>query len=410
MAKPKAGTGEPLQVAPSQIVPEPGQPRQELDQTALASLKESISAEGIRVPLHVMPNDETPGTYRLVAGWRRWVAASELGLKTVPCLLVPHGSFLQRRSHQMIENAQRSDLTPLEQAQSLYILWLSHQIVALSDPQGRSADLDSLIGPDLRPTAQIAILSQRLESLLGTSISAYTQGGTPAVSWSRVLEAVGMGSMNTRERQRLLSVLDLDPALQDELAGKPLNRATAAKLASVAPEEAAALVAAAKDSNDINSTLRAQLDDRAAATPATSRNGSLKETSDAPPLADPDEEEDFGDDEELGTTGYDLNDDAAPRNRPPAAFTLPEPKGKVPPPGRGTPPPQANGWDADAFALLMAGLEGIEQGHQRAQYKQLTETQQRQAQVLWRPVVEALVAAGVSLPRRDGETDTLRWD
>jgi len=400
VAKPKAGTGEPLLVAPSQIMPEPGQPRQELDQEALASLKESIRAEGIRVPLHVMQNDENPGTYRLVAGWRRWVAASELGLTTVPCLLVPPLSFLQRRSHQMIENAQRSDLTPLEQAQSLYILWLSHQIVALSAKQGLSDDLDSLIGPDLRPTAQIAMLSQRLESLLGTTIVAYTQGGDPAVAWSRVLEAVGMGSMSLSKRQRLLSLLALDPLLQDELAGTPINRVTAAKLAAVDPEEAVALVVAAKDAGDINSTVQSTLADRA----ARAKSGH----TDAPPSES--DSDDLGDEEELGTTGYDLNDPTAPVSRVAASYTPPAPKGTVAAPGRGTPPPSADGWDADAAALLMSGLDAIERGIALSGYRTLTATQKRQVQVVWRPVIESLVAAGVDLPRRDAETDTLRWD
>ena len=94
-------------------------PRQDFNQDDLNELKASIEEYGILEPLIVRP--KTKKTYELVAGERRFRAAGELKLKTVP-VVVKDLTDSQVHEVMLIENLQRSQLQPLEEAQSLEVL------------------------------------------------------------------------------------------------------------------------------------------------------------------------------------------------------------------------------------------------------------------------------------------------
>lgn len=104
----------------------PYQPRRHFDDTALAELAASIKRHGIIQPLVVTP--VKAGVYTLIAGERRWRAAQLAGLKTVPAI-VRDRQELEQLELALIENVQRVDLTPLEQAVSIERL---HQQFSLS--------------------------------------------------------------------------------------------------------------------------------------------------------------------------------------------------------------------------------------------------------------------------------------
>ncbi len=99
----------------SDLQPNPEQPRTVFDAAAIAELAASIRRHGIVQPLVVSPHE---GTYIIVAGERRWRAAQEAGLKTVPAV-VRSTQQLERLEIAIIENVQRVDLSPLEQALSI---------------------------------------------------------------------------------------------------------------------------------------------------------------------------------------------------------------------------------------------------------------------------------------------------
>lgn len=99
-----------------QLEPNPDQPRQHFDETALQELAASIKRHGIIQPLVVTPGDK--GKYAIIAGERRWRAAALAGLKTVPAIVREHQE-LERLEIALIENVQRVDLSPLEQAVSI---------------------------------------------------------------------------------------------------------------------------------------------------------------------------------------------------------------------------------------------------------------------------------------------------
>ena len=99
-----------------QLVASPYQPRRHFDETALAELAASIKQHGIVQPLVVTPVKD--GKYTLIAGERRWRAAQLAELATVPAL-IRSSKELEQLELALIENVQRVDLSPLEQAVSI---------------------------------------------------------------------------------------------------------------------------------------------------------------------------------------------------------------------------------------------------------------------------------------------------
>lgn len=102
----------------SDITPNPDQPRREFDQTALNELAASIQQHGILQPLIVV---RTNNGYQIIAGERRWRAAGIAKLTHVPAI-VRSLKELEQIEMSLIENIQRVDLSPLEQALSVYKL------------------------------------------------------------------------------------------------------------------------------------------------------------------------------------------------------------------------------------------------------------------------------------------------
>lgn len=98
------------------LQPNPHQPRKHFDQAALDELASSIKRHGVIQPLVVTPVKN--GKYTLVAGERRWRASQLAGLKTVPAILRDRQE-LDQLEVALIENVQRVDLSPLEQAVSI---------------------------------------------------------------------------------------------------------------------------------------------------------------------------------------------------------------------------------------------------------------------------------------------------
>lgn len=103
-------------IALEDLTPNPEQPRAVFDAEALSGLAESIKNHGILQPLVVTPHGQ--GRYVIVAGERRWRAAKQAGLKTVP-VVVRTMKELERLEIALVENVQRVDLSPLEQAVSI---------------------------------------------------------------------------------------------------------------------------------------------------------------------------------------------------------------------------------------------------------------------------------------------------
>lgn len=100
----------------NEIEPNKDQPRKTFDEKALAELADSIAQHGVIQPLLVRPMPD--GSYQLVAGERRWRAARRAGLSEVP-VVIREMSDSEMMELALIENLQREDLNPIEEAEGL---------------------------------------------------------------------------------------------------------------------------------------------------------------------------------------------------------------------------------------------------------------------------------------------------
>jgi ParB family chromosome partitioning protein len=134
-----------VQLAIEKLVPNPGQPRKYFDEAELKELADSITEYGIIEPL--IAADAGDGTYIIIAGERRTRAAKLAGLETVPVLIRDYTD--QRRLEiSLVENIQRSDLNPIEEASAYKNLMdfsrLSQEEVAARVGKNRSTVANAL--------------------------------------------------------------------------------------------------------------------------------------------------------------------------------------------------------------------------------------------------------------------------
>lgn len=104
----------------SRVEPNPGQPRKNFDAEALEALAESIRQHGVITPITVRHGIKT-GYYQIIAGERRWRAARLAGLKKIPAMVIEadEGKVMEMA---LIENLQRQDLNPIEEAEGYDLL------------------------------------------------------------------------------------------------------------------------------------------------------------------------------------------------------------------------------------------------------------------------------------------------
>jgi len=203
-----AREGDSLQtLAIDRLRPGRYQPRTKMDAESLAELALSIKEQGVMQPILVRPVDG--GRFEIVAGERRWRAAQQAGLREIPALVknVPDQSAL---AVALIENIQREDLNPIEEAKGLARLidefGLTHEAAAKAVGRSRSAVSNLLRLTALAPSVQEYVLAGSLEmgharALLALPVE--QQSGTAA----RICD----GGLSVRETERLVQGL-LNPA------------------------------------------------------------------------------------------------------------------------------------------------------------------------------------------------------
>jgi ParB family chromosome partitioning protein len=164
--KPASPAAEPSErverVALSEIVPSPLQPRKAFHSEQLQELVESIREHGIIQPLIVR---KVEGKWELIAGERRWRAASQLGLKEAP-VIVRKASDRDVLELALIENLQREDLNPIEEAHAYRRLAeefsLRQEDIAQRVGKSRSVVANSLRLLDLHSQVQAHLAQGRL--------------------------------------------------------------------------------------------------------------------------------------------------------------------------------------------------------------------------------------------------------
>ncbi|NCZ90388.1 MAG: ParB/RepB/Spo0J family partition protein, partial [Actinobacteria bacterium] len=162
------------EISVTSVHPNPNQPRVHFDEEALAELTSSVRAIGVLQPILVRPRGDNE--FELIAGERRWRAATRAGLSTIPAI-VRVTDDVSSVEQALVENLHRQDLTPLEEAaaykQLLDDFSMTHEQVATKVGKSRSAITNSLRLLALPASVQQLLADGRLtaghaKALLGT--------------------------------------------------------------------------------------------------------------------------------------------------------------------------------------------------------------------------------------------------
>jgi ParB family chromosome partitioning protein len=183
------------------------QPRTHMDESSLGELAASIRAQGVMQPILVRAIDNTPGAerYEIVAGERRWRAAQLAELSEVPVLVrsIPDEQALAMA---LIENIQRENLNPLEEAQGLQRLidefGLTHQQAADAVGRSRPAATNLLRLLQLTAAVQEMLMTGKLD--MGHARALLPVAGAQQVALAQRIVQKGL---SVREAERLVQQL-----------------------------------------------------------------------------------------------------------------------------------------------------------------------------------------------------------
>lgn len=221
--------GDSLQnLAITQLQPGKYQPRTNMDQTALAELAESIKAQGIMQPILVRPIDTD--RFEIIAGERRWRAAQLAGLSEVPVLIrkVPDESAL---AMSLIENIQRENLNPLEQALGIQRLisefGMTHQTAGEALGNSRSTISNLLRLLNLSAPVQELMMQGKIDMGHGRALLPLN-----AAQQIKIANVIAQKQLSVRETEKLVNQLEHPAAkkitkpdrdllrLQDDVSGR----------------------------------------------------------------------------------------------------------------------------------------------------------------------------------------------
>ncbi len=207
----------------SELEPRSDQPRKVFDKEALAELADSISVHGILQPILV--REGSLGMYEIIAGERRWRAAKQAGLSEVPVLVI-EADDLKAAEVALIENIQREDLDPFEEAAAYVELMQTHGMT--------QEDVASKLGKR-RSTVTNTI---RLLDLPAEVVS-FVREGRISASHGRTLLGLNdqskILSLAEKIARRKLSVRETEAAVKRE------NKASAEEQKGKIPESAVAV-------------------------------------------------------------------------------------------------------------------------------------------------------------------------
>lgn len=191
----------------SQLQPGKYQPRTHMDQASLASLADSIRAQGIMQPILV--RKVADGQYEIIAGERRWRASQLAGLSEVPVLVreIPDESALAMA---LIENIQRENLNPLEEAQGIQRLInefdMTHQAAADAVGRSRSVVTNLLRLQNLNKNVQEMLMQGQLDMGHARALLSL-----PEAKQIMAAEQIAQKQLSVREAEKLVKQLSAEP-------------------------------------------------------------------------------------------------------------------------------------------------------------------------------------------------------
>ena len=206
---------------------EPGafQPRRTFSEDALAALAQSIREKGILQPLLVRPHPQRSGLFELIAGERRWRAAQAAGLHEVPALVRAMGDR-EALEVALIENIQRQDLDPMEEADGYrrLVVEFGHTQEALATVIGKSRS-------HIANTLRLLGLPERIQQFVseGTLSAGHARALIGAAAPVRLAEEVVSRGLNVRQTERLAQA-DKPRRTRPQPAAAPGTQALAREL------------------------------------------------------------------------------------------------------------------------------------------------------------------------------------
>lgn len=202
------------------------QPRQKMEAGALQELAESIREQGVMQPLLVRL--VSPGKYEIIAGERRFRAATIVGLKEVP-VLVSSADDQAAAAMALVENMQREDLNPLEESQGLARLieefGFTHEQAAKAVGKSRSAISNLLRLAQLAKPVQAMLLAGDID--MGHARALLPLPGVSQVALAQKIAAQGL---SVREAERMSAALVI-------AGGQIGDKKAKTKAGSVAPSQ-----------------------------------------------------------------------------------------------------------------------------------------------------------------------------
>jgi ParB family chromosome partitioning protein len=213
------------------LIPGAFQPRRKFDEMELQALAESIRAHGILQPLLVRVSPAHPGKFEIIAGERRWRAAGLAQLHEVPVVI---RDFNDRAALEigLIENIQRADLTPIEEAEGYQRLMheFGHTQEALSDIVGKSR-------AHLANTLRLLTLPESVRQKIHTGLlSSGHARQLVGISNAELLAETAIEkhwSVRDLERQVRAQKRGIRPDNQETNAGRPAKNSTLSPLANM---------------------------------------------------------------------------------------------------------------------------------------------------------------------------------
>jgi ParB family chromosome partitioning protein len=190
----------PLEIRLESVVPNPHQPRKQMNDAGIAELAASLKSTGLIQPIIVRQVGES---YELIAGERRWRAAKVAGLATIPAIVRSVDSFTQAQMA-LVENIQRENLNPIDRAQAYRTLMsqlgLTQQELATRLGEDRSTIANHLRLLDLAEPLQVMLVDGRL-----TLGHAKILAGVPDIlEQDRLANLVVSQELSVRNLERLL--------------------------------------------------------------------------------------------------------------------------------------------------------------------------------------------------------------
>ena len=204
----------------SMIEPKKDQPRRTFDIEALASLADSIAANGVLQPIIV--RESVGGMYSIIAGERRWRASKLAGLTEIPAIILNADEFNAAKIA-MIENLQRENLNPYEEAKGYYDLMKNYSLT--------QEEISAHIGKSRSAVANLLRLLELPESVLALIVDGVLTAGHGRAllglkdksQIAPMAERAAARNLSVREVEAAVKAANKKPVHDDEDEDKPVR-------------------------------------------------------------------------------------------------------------------------------------------------------------------------------------------